>query len=122
MLQRLFGAFGAPPGSERVHVVEPAEIKAWMDAGQVLLVDVREGNEFAAEHIAGARHVPLSAFDPGRVHDASGRKLVIHCRSGSRCGMAAMRLLASGYDGEIYRMRGGILGWKSMGGKTRSGT
>jgi rhodanese-related sulfurtransferase len=122
MLQRLFGAFAAPPGVERVHVVEPAEIKAWVDAGQAMLVDVREGNEFAAEHIPGARHVPLSAFDPARVVDASGRKLVIHCRSGARCGMAAMRLLASGYEGEIYRMRGGIIGWKSMGGKTRSGS
>jgi rhodanese-related sulfurtransferase len=121
MLQRLFGGFGAMPGSDRVHVVEPAEIKAWIGNGEVVLVDVREPGEYAAENIPGSTFIPLSAFDPARIPALGDKKLVIHCRSGSRCGMAAMRLLASGWPGEIYRMKGGIMGWKAVGGKVRAG-
>jgi rhodanese-related sulfurtransferase len=35
--------------------------------------------------------------------------------------MAAARLAASGYTGDIIRMQGGLFGWKSIGGATRSG-
>lgn len=120
MFNRLFAnLFPAQP--DNVRVVDPAEVRRWYEAGEVVLVDVREANEFAAEHIPGAHHLPLSAFDPGRVPATAGRRLVIHCRSGQRCGMAAARLAASGYQGEILRMQGGLMGWKSAGGPTRPG-
>ncbi|MDA8231549.1 MAG: rhodanese-like domain-containing protein [Magnetospirillum sp.] len=103
-------------------MVDAAQIKTWYEAGEAVIVDVREMNEHAVERIPGAKHVPLSAFDPSRIPaPAEGKKLVIHCRSGARCGMAAMRLVASGWDGDIYRMQGGIMGWKSVGGPVRRG-
>ncbi|MGE5548585.1 MAG: rhodanese-like domain-containing protein [Solirubrobacterales bacterium] len=123
MLNRLFGTlFPAAPDSDNVHVVDAAEIKRWVEAGQAVLIDVREPNEYAAEHIPGATNIPLSAFDPAKVPvPEAGRKLVIHCRSGARCGMAAARMVMAGYQGEINRMQGGLFGWKSAGGATRSG-
>lgn len=122
MLNRLFGTlFPAAPENENIRMVSAAEIKGWYDAGEVVLVDVREANEYMAEHIPGACHIPLSSFDPAKVPVAEGKKLVIHCRSGARCGMAAARLAVSGYEGEINRMQGGIFGWKAAGGRTRSG-
>ncbi|MBW7850156.1 MAG: rhodanese-like domain-containing protein [Rhodospirillales bacterium] len=121
MLNFLFGFGNSGQAADNVHVVDAAEVKQWLAAGEAVLVDVREVNEFAAEHIPGAVLNPLSVFDPARLPPSDGRKLVIHCRSGSRCGMAAMRLVADGYTGEIHRMRGGILGWKAVGGTTVSG-
>lgn len=122
MLNRLFGnLFPATPDSDTVRVIDAAEIKRWLDDGAAVLIDVREPNEFAAEHIPGARNLPLSSFDPAAVTVPEGKKLVIHCRSGARCGMAAQRLVASGYQGEINRMQGGIFGWKSVNGSTRQG-
>lgn len=122
MFNRLFGTlFPASPESDNVRVVDTAEIKRWYDAGEAVLIDVREPNEFAAEHIPGARNLPLSSFDPASVPMPADKKLVIHCRSGSRCGMAAQKLIAAGYQGEINRMQGGIFGWKSVGGPTRPG-
>ncbi len=121
MFNRIFGSVFAPgPGSDRIHMTDPREIKSWYDSGETLVLDVRENNEYAVEHIPGALHIPLSQFDPNRVpHDvAKTKKLVIHCRSGARCGMAASRLMASGWEGEIYRMSGGLMGWKSVGGPT----
>ncbi|HSV29389.1 MAG TPA: rhodanese-like domain-containing protein [Candidatus Omnitrophota bacterium] len=122
MLNRLFGnIFPAAPESDNVRIVDAAEIKRWVEAGEVALFDVREPNEYAVEHIAGACNLPLSSFDPAKVLVPEGKKLVIHCRSGARCGMAAARMVAAGYTGEINRMQGGIFGWKSVGGPTRTG-
>ena len=115
MLQRIFGGFGAEPANEQIQVVEPTQIKDWMDAGEVVLVDVREADEYAAENIPGSHFMALSAFDPARIPELGQKKLVIHCRSGVRCGMAANRLLESGWQGKIYRMKGGIIGWKAAG-------
>ena len=42
----------------------PEQIHAWLANGEILLVDVREANEFAFERIHGALLYPLSTFDP----------------------------------------------------------
>jgi rhodanese-related sulfurtransferase len=117
MLDRLFASLFAPQ-PENVHVVDPITILGWVEAGEAVLYDVREPQEFTAEHIPGATSLPLSAFDSARISVPEGKKLVIHCRSGSRCGMAAGRLAAAGYVGEINRMQGGLFGWKAAGGAT----
>ena len=38
----------------RLREVDPPTMKAWLDRGEALLVDVREEDEHAREHIAGA--------------------------------------------------------------------
>ncbi len=125
MLSRLFNAFGNAPvqGSEKVQVVDAATIRGWWEAGEVVLIDVRERDENAAERIEGALNLPLSSFNPAQVPiPPEGKRLVIHCRSGVRCGSASNLLLAAGWDGEIVRMQGGIMGWASAGAPTVRGS
>lgn len=107
--------------SDQVEIVDPVTVRDWVDAGEAVLIDVRELEEYAAEHIRGALFNPLSRFDPDRVPAPAGKRLVIHCNSGVRCGMAASRLLATGWSGKIHRMQGGIQGWKATGGPTERG-
>lgn len=123
MLNRLFGQmFAAPAQPENVHMVSPVQVRQWLDAGSAVLVDVREPGEVAAETIDGSISRPLSSFDPSALPKVpEGKKLVLHCRSGQRCGMAAARLVQAGYTGEINRMEGGIMGWRMAGGPTRRG-
>ena len=116
MFNRLFGKSAT---DAHVHIVSAHEVKRWMAAGEAVLIDVREVAENQAERIPGAVNLPLAAFDPGQLPPVpEGKKLVFHCRSGVRCGSAAERALALGYQGEIYRMEGGIFGWKAVGGET----
>jgi rhodanese-related sulfurtransferase len=66
------------------------------------------------ERIAGARLMPVSAFDPRAAATfAGGRTLVVHCRSGRRsqdaCRQAARALV------DAVSMAGGIEAWKSAG-------
>ncbi|HTH17016.1 MAG TPA: rhodanese-like domain-containing protein [Magnetospirillum sp.] len=113
-----FSFFGDRAES-RIHLVPAAEVKTWVDSGQVVLIDVREPNEHAAEAIPGAVNLPLSTFDPAQLPPVpEGKKLVFHCRSGVRCGTAAERAMQLGYGGEIHRLEGGIFGWKAAGGPT----
>ncbi|MCS0496341.1 rhodanese-like domain-containing protein [Ancylobacter sp. MQZ15Z-1] len=96
------------------------EVKAGMDAGTMLLVDVREPNEVEAESIPGAVNVPLSTFDVAALPDAGDKMLVFSCRSGQRSQKAAAAAQAAGVD--LHRhMAGGILAWKEAGFETERG-
>ena len=43
--------------------LSPADVAARLKAGQAVLIDVREPDEHAREHIAGAVTAPLSVFE-----------------------------------------------------------
>lgn len=116
MMNRLFGSMFGGGQAANVHMVSPSDVREWIAAGKAVVIDVRERDEFAAERIEGAINLPLSSFDVSQLPAVpEGAKLVFHCRSGQRCGMAAARAVASGYSAEINRMQGGIMGWRSMG-------
>lgn len=103
-------------------VTNPADIRAWINAGEAIVIDVREIPEYTYEHIAGSTLVPLSSFDAAKVPvPAEGKKLVVHCQSGVRCGVASQKLAEAGRQHTIYRMQGGIQGWKFAGGPVESG-
>lgn len=96
------------------------EVKAGLDAGTLLLVDVREPNETDAESIPGAVAFPLSTFDAAALPDPGDKTLVFSCRSGQRSQKAAAAAQAAGLD--LHRhMAGGILAWKEAGFPTDKG-
>ncbi|HLO76037.1 MAG TPA: rhodanese-like domain-containing protein [Magnetospirillum sp.] len=115
----MFNRRSGAGASAQTTIASAADVKRWLEAGEVVLIDVREANENAAESIPGARNLPLSNFDPAQLPPVpEGKRLVFHCRSGVRCGTAADKARAMGYGGDIYRLEGGILGWKAAGGIT----
>ena len=89
--------------------IEPRDAAQLVAAGAVL-VDIRERDEHAREHISGARHEPLSANGP---IEANG-PLIFHCRSGMRTASNVARLAATA-NGECYALKGGIEAWKAAG-------
>ncbi len=94
--------------------VTPDLLASWMDAGDTVLVDVREDYEHAEERIEGALLRPLSAFDPDAVReDAGGKRVVFHCRSGKRSLDAAAQYRENGEA--TFHLAGGIETWKAAG-------
>lgn len=94
--------------------IDAQQAKQWLDSGDAVLVDVREPDEFAREHIAGARLVPLSRFDPAKAA-SNGKKVVLQCQGGRRS-LDALRMLGStGVGTEAYSLKGGLQAWKSAG-------
>ncbi len=100
-----------------VRDVSPAELGAMLLAGSVVLVDVREPAEFAAEHISGALSHPLSAFDAA---DLPAAELVFQCGSGKRSLTAVQRAAAAGLPHRAH-LAGGIAAWKQAGMPTQRG-
>lgn len=90
--------------------INPAALKLSLDRNEAQLIDVREPAEFAREHIAGARSVPLSAFDPAQL--PRDRRLVLCCQSGARSGRALAQLEAAGFH-DVADLEGGMGAWKA---------
>lgn len=96
------------------------QVKAGLEDGSILLVDVREPNELAAERIPGAIDFPLSDFEPSALPDPEGKRLVFTCRSGRRSVTASKAAQAAGLPHDAH-MAGGILAWKAAGFDTQTG-
>lgn len=66
-----------------------------------VIIDVREPEEFAASHVAGALNIPLSEIAT-RSTKLSGidnaASIVVYCNSGSRSGQAKKLLESYGFS------------------------
>ncbi len=77
------------------------------------VVDVREGDEWAAGHIESARHIPLADL-PVRLGDLpADTEVVVVCRSGGRSSRAVAWLLQNGVD--AVNLEGGMGAWADAG-------
>jgi rhodanese-related sulfurtransferase len=97
-----------------IETLDPAEVARLLRAGKLLLIDVREPEEYAAERISGAFLYPLSTFDASTLPDDGPRRIVFHCGSGKRSLAAAERRIAAGQVHAAH-MGGGIAAWKDAG-------
>lgn len=96
------------PGLE-IGTVETVQLINRRDA---LVIDVRENDEYAAGHIANARHIPLAQLADSlkSLEKFKTRPVIVCCRSGSRSSGAAGILRKNGFN-EAFTLRGGILAW-----------
>jgi rhodanese-related sulfurtransferase len=108
------------PTTKTMQDVEATTLKMWLERGEALLIDVREPPEYAAEHIPDAQLLPLSTFDPARVPQEAGKKVVLHCVMGKRSEQAGQKLLDAGFT-TVYNFRGGVQAWKDAGYTTTRG-
>lgn len=91
--------------------ITPAEAAALVAEG-ARIVDVREADEFARRHIAGAVNAPLSRLD--RVEAGAAPAVIFHCRSGARTAAHGARL-ADAATCPAYVLEGGIDAWAAAG-------
>ena len=84
------------------------------------LVDVREGAEYVAGHVPGARLIPMGQL-PGRVHELDRDKPVyLICSSGNRSAAMTDFLTYAGY--EVYSVAGGTTAWQRAGHPLSTGS
>jgi rhodanese-related sulfurtransferase len=94
--------------------LEARDVARWLAERSIVLIDVREPAEFAAERIHGALLYPLSTFDPLVLRDLGDRRLVFHCGTGMRSAKAVAACQAAGLRVESH-LKGGIQAWKAAG-------
>ena len=94
--------------------LSPAEVSRRLKQNTAVLIDIREPDEFAREHVVGAVHAPLSAFDAFTPAGADGRDVIFTCRTGNRTGVNCDRLAAK-TTGQAFVLEGGLDAWKAQG-------
>jgi len=103
-----------------IKTVDAKTLHEWVEENNVVIIDVREQEEYDEEHIPGSHLYPLSRFEADLIPDPQGKKLVFHCRAGMRSHRACQTFLESFSDREIYNLEGGILAWRNAGYPTKS--
>ncbi len=81
----------------------------------LLVLDVREDDEWAAGHIDGAVHIPLMEL-PARVGEVTEREApqtLVVCKGGGRSARAVGYLVQQGFD--VVNLADGMLGWERAG-------
>lgn len=89
------------------------QLKAALDAGDVLVVDVREPLEYAGGHVPGAHLRPLASV-PTLVGDLpADQPVFLVCAVGARSAQAARYLAQHGVD--AVNVDGGTQEWVAAG-------
>lgn len=107
----------------RIRELTADELEEMIDEREdLLLVDVREHDEYQAGHIPKALLVPRGmlegAADPNNKHrlealySARQRPVVVYCETGARSAMAADTLQEMGFE-EVYNLAGGTEIWEA---------
>jgi rhodanese-related sulfurtransferase len=94
--------------------LDPRTVAARLKDGTLTLVDIREADEFAREHVDGAVSLPLSKLESAHMKLEPGKDVVFQCRSGMRTNANCARLAAFA-DGPAFVLEGGLDAWKKAG-------
>jgi len=100
----------------RIVEVDTATAEARSNSGGVLVLDVREPDEFDQGALPGALHIPrghLEAQIEGRATDKN-QEIVVYCAGGVRSAFAAATMQELGYT-NVLSMAGGFGKWKDEG-------
>jgi rhodanese-related sulfurtransferase len=96
-------------GVAQAHIVD---VPATFD-GSVVLLDVREDDEWRRGHAPGAQHIPMGQV-PSRLSEiGADTKLFVVCQAGGRSQRVAQYLARNGYA--PVNVAGGMLAWAAAG-------
>ena len=108
---------------QRVREITVDDVKRMLDANaDFVLIDVREDNEWAKDHLPKAVHLGKGVIERDveqRVPDTS-TPIVLYCGGGFRSALAADALQRMGYT-NVASMDGGIRDWREKGFPLTSG-
>ena len=101
-------------------IVTYEQVSEGLAAQSIVLVDIREPDEFVAGHVPGSINLPLSKLTPAALPKPEGKTVVIMCRSGNRSGKLAQMLPAVG-RADIADYSGAMIDWTRRGGAVVKG-
>jgi len=93
--------------------IDPADVAAKAQSGEIELIDVRRDYEHEAGHIAGSRNIEMNDLTAQADSLPKEHPVVFYCRGGSRSAMAAEAFAQAGFD--AHNMTGGLTAWADQG-------
>lgn len=103
-------ALAAPAFEERV------------EGDDIVVLDVRTPEEYAAGHLPDAINIDVSAPDFGSRVEQLDKEAAyaVYCRSGNRSAVALDQMLEMGFT-DVAHLDGGIVDWQAAGGAVVTG-
>jgi rhodanese-related sulfurtransferase len=99
--------------------ISVTEAKEMLDAGQAVMVDVRNPEEYVEVHARGVRLIPVNTVmnEAKQLRAfANGKEVLFICKSGQRSALAAEYATAAGIvDIPMYNVEGGTIAWVDAG-------
>jgi rhodanese-related sulfurtransferase len=95
-------------------VITPSELKSCIDS--VVLVDVREPEEYAVSHIQGSKLIPLKELYLRAEKELDKKSdIIVYCAHGIRSLHGLVALQKMGFE-KIRSLEGGIAAWEELNG------
>jgi phage shock protein E len=101
---------------QHVTEISAADARKQAEAGDAILVDVREEGDWREGHAQGATHLSRGVIEleiEERVPDVK-RPIICYCGGGSRSALVAESLQKMGYE-NVRSVAGGLRAWKDAG-------
>jgi rhodanese-related sulfurtransferase len=103
--------------------IEPVELKRALDGGKrIVVLDVSEREDYAQEHIVGARNIPFDELDVRAGNELSDSDLIViycKCADDESSKMASESLRRQSFRQAVV-LNGGLDAWRQSGLPTAS--
>lgn len=100
---------------DALEAVDATTLRARLERGDVVVLDVRPADEYTSAHVAGAVSVPIDELERRLSQIPRDRQVIAYCR-GPYClysRQAVERLRSAGFD--AFRMEDGVREWAARG-------
>ncbi len=94
--------------------VSVSEVAQLYGTGDVVVIDVREVDEYAGGHIPGAILMPLGTVPQRSGEIPVDQPVIVVCRTDNRSAQAVQWLRQQGFT-NVHRMFGGMVAWEAAG-------
>src|ERR671919_780 len=105
----------------RIEMVDPEELAQRLESDDLLVLDVRDDDEFAEAHIPGSVHLPYGELPERQSELPRDRAIAAICSGGKRSGLAASILQREGFERVVHVANGGVGTWRRSGRPVETG-
>jgi len=101
---------------ERIEMIDPDALAARLeDRNDIVVLDVRDPDEFAEGHVPGSIHIPYGHLLDRLDELPTDREIAAMCSGGKRSGLAASLLQREGFGKVVHVAHGGVSTWRDLG-------
>jgi phage shock protein E len=100
--------------TKQITEISPQDAATKLNAGEAVIIDVRDKDEWDEGHIPGATHMSRGTIEldiEEKIPDPNAM-IICHCGGGGRSALAAESLQRMGYK-NVRSMAGGFKAWKA---------
>jgi rhodanese-related sulfurtransferase len=101
---------------QNITEISPVDARKQAEAGDAILIDVREESDWREGHAEGARNLSRGVVEleiEAQIPDMT-KPIICYCGGGSRSALVAESLQKMGYE-NVRSMAGGMRAWKEAG-------